>query len=199
MRVGQPVPASPSSYAAAGATGQIQAPNVKERPLLVGEWIAGQGTPAKAYGRAERPSADLASTGIDIEVLESLYQLPYDVPESLYALEDAETDPHAVMKVLARWIEWTGEDETQGQTVMGVGAVAPDGKILMVDNIEVYVKAASAAKPKVFFVPVEAYETVREIDKSLLAVPVSGFKEVLYFLDQPVTFWPLRNFALFCH
>jgi len=191
------IPAEPSDYGAGGA-GRIAAPNVAQRVVLAGEWFR---LPAERAEAAEEPIRDaaLGSDRLSEEDFGDLYELPFDVPESLYQVEGASTDPHALMKTLARW-DATSEDEvTQGQTVMGVGTVAPDGSIGMVDDIEAFALAAYRSKPKVFFVPVEAYERVRSIDKDLLVVPVARFEEVLYFLSQPVTFWPLRNFGLFCH
>jgi len=82
---------------------------------------------------------------------------------------------------------------------MGVGTVFPDGRIGMVDRIEAYTRSAIEEGTDVFFVPVEAYQQVKDISKKQLIVPVSNFAEVLYFLEQPIEFWPLRNFGLFCH
>ena len=191
------VPADLSEYGAEGA-GRIAAPNVTERTALVGELF--RLTADRAEAAEEPPNGvELGASELSEEDFGDLFELPFDVPASLYRIENASTDPHALMKTLARWDATNEEEVIQGQTVMGVGTVAPDGSIGMVDDIEVYALAASRAKPKVFFVPVEAYEEVRSIDKELLVVPVARFEEVLYFLSQPVTFWPLRNFGLFCH
>ena len=82
---------------------------------------------------------------------------------------------------------------------MGIGGIAEDGAIMMVDNIESYARAAIQADPDVLFVPVDAYDKVKSIAPNLLVVPVSQFQEVLFFLSQPISFWSLNNYALFCH
>jgi len=191
-------PAEASDYSVSGKSGSIRAPGVKERVVLAGELLRQPWKRASASD-AGAPANAAGSASLSEEDFGDLYDLPFEVPASLYAAEGASTDPHALMKTLARWDASSDADTTQGQSVMGVGTVAPDGTIGMVDHIEAYTEAALRARPKVFFVPVEAYEQVRDIDKDLLVVPVSRFEEVLYFLSQPVAFWPLRNFGLFCH
>ncbi|TLS52637.1 hypothetical protein FE782_08355 [Paenibacillus antri] len=191
-------PAEASDYSVDGKKGAISAPNVELRAALAVELFR------QPWNRAEASDEASGSNGLGLAELSEedfgdLYELPFEVPESFYAADGAATDPHALMKTLARWDATLSEDVTQGQSVMGIGSVAPDGSIGMVDDIEAYTQAALRSEPKVFFVPVEAYEQVRAIDKELLVVPVSRFEEVLYFLSQPVTFWPLRNFGLFCH
>ncbi len=191
-------PAAPTEYAAAAGQGRIAAPNVTERVVLAGELYRASWNRAEAAeGLSLAPPLD--ADGLSAEDFGDLYELPFEVPASFYEVDGASTDPHALMKTLAGWNATNAEDATQGQFVMGVGTVAPDGTIGMVEHIEAYTEAALRAEPKVFFVPVAAYEQVRDIDKDLLVVPVSRFEEVLYFLSQPVTFWPLRNFGLFCH
>lgn len=188
-------PGDARDYSVSGHAGSIQAPSVRERLVLAGEWLVRPKTAASAPASAAVADA----SGFENIDFGELYQLPFDVPAELYAAEGSDADPHAVMKLLSRWNEYTGEDATQGQVVMGVGAVAPGGELLPVDDIAAYTKAASLAKPKVFFVPLAQYEEARNVDKQLLVVPVSRFEEVLYFLSEPVMFWPLRNFGLFCH
>jgi len=200
--VHKPVPSAPSDYSTSGEAGRILAPNVKSRAVAAAEWLARSWTEASAAGmapeEAARTGAPLASPEAS-EDFAALYSLPFEVPPALYRTEGAATDPHALMKLLARWNDAVEGDVTQGQTVMGIGTVAADGSIGMVEPFEAYVEAASLAKPKALFVPVDGYLRARSVDKELLVVPVARFEEMLYFLNEPVMFWPLRNFGLFCH
>ncbi|WP_391575064.1 hypothetical protein [Cohnella sp.] len=188
-------PASPSEYAVPGKAGVLKAPNTMKRPTQAGEWALSAASVADA-APAKRLALIEGEAGQDFG---DLFQLPYDIPETYYQWEGADSDPHALIRTLAKWNAESELDVTQGQKVMGVGTVLPDGRIGMVDRIEAYTRSAIEEGPDVFFVPVEAYQQVKDISKKQLIVPVSNFAEVLYFLEQPIEFWPLRNFGLFCH
>lgn len=193
--------AKPSNYEASIVRGNIEAPNVLERRAYMLDLFAGRAY--RPHTQDVRNKVQAAPNTAEAQVegeFADLLELPYEVPKQFYesAKPDA-SDPHGVMKLLAQWTRNSGIDSTQGQKVMGIGSVSTTGEISAIDQIEVYTKAAAQAAPDVFFVPVDAYQQVKDIAPDLLVVPVARFEEVLYFLEQPVEFWPLRNFGLYCH
>ncbi|WP_274364583.1 hypothetical protein [Paenibacillus thermotolerans] len=195
------VSASPSEYKGSGVKGNILAPNVLERRAYLLDLFSGRTYAyAKRADRSVQPVSKLAEAqGLDARFAD-LLELPYDVPRQFYqsAKQDA-SDPHGLMKLLAKWTIYSGIDATQGQQVMGIGSVSATGEITAAGQMEEYVRSAAQASPDILFVPVDSYQQAKVIAPDLLIVPVTRFEEVLYLLEQPVEFWPLGNFGLLCH
>ncbi|CAM3486155.1 hypothetical protein [Marinicrinis lubricantis] len=126
-------------------------------------------------------------------------EIGYTVNEQFYRQIPNQNTPDGLMEALALFNELTGKDMTQGQKVMGIGTILEDGRIEAVPGIYQYTAAALRADPDVFFVPLESLAEAVIAAPDMLIVPVTTFEEVLYFLNQPVTFWPIVNFGLYCH
>jgi hypothetical protein len=75
--------------------------------------------------------------------------------ESLFSIPT--TEAHSLMQTLAQWKILTGEDVTQGQTIVGFGHVSSDGSIALVEDIEALTRAAMKSNPDALIVPLAAY------------------------------------------
>jgi hypothetical protein len=191
----------PVSYQPDGSAGKLLAPEIAKRQAYLLDWLRGEASRRLAADSEGMASvAETEFTEAELEVLSQFVALPYDVPDGFYTeVENADADPHALMKLLGNWNKLTGEDVTQGETVMGFGAVDAEGRIYAAGDIAAFARAAEMAKPDALIVPVEVFSEVKSRVPDLLVVPVTHFEEVLFVLDQPVAFWPISSSGLFCH
>lgn len=146
-------------------------------------------------------SSDISLNNLPLgdEIFKEFFDPLFNIPEDFYMNSLAESSGHqTLMKTLALWNEQSEEDVTQGKKIMGFGEVASDGSIKLTGDIKALTRSAIQSNPDALIVPMEAFEEIRSLAPNLIVVPVTHFVEVLYFLSQPVMFWPV-SYALFCH